>query len=142
LVFLAGEVVVDYELRLKKEFDSTRLWVNAYANDVPCYIPSKRVLAEGGYEAEDSLWYYDRPAKFRPEAEDKIIAAVHSIMPKDFLFDAKRAEFPPPKSPAEALASFRTKADLRIELVASEPLVVDPVAIDFGPDGKLWVCEM
>jgi len=36
LVFLPGEVVVDYSLRLKKEFDASRLWVNAYANDVPC----------------------------------------------------------------------------------------------------------
>jgi len=142
LVFLGGEVVIDYQLRLKKEFDATRLWVTAYANDVPCYIPSRRVLAEGGYEPEESLWYYDRPARFRPEVEERIIAAAHEIMPKEFLFDAKKAEFPPPKSPSEALASFRTKGDLAVDLVASEPLIFSPVAIDFSPDGKLWVCEM
>ena len=51
LVFLAGEVVVDYALRIGWEGDSARLWVVAYSNDVPCYIASKRVLAEGGYEA-------------------------------------------------------------------------------------------
>jgi hypothetical protein len=49
MVFLAGEVVIDYQRRLKREFDETRLWVNAYANDVPCYIPSRRILAEGGF---------------------------------------------------------------------------------------------
>ena len=49
---------------------------------------------------------------------------------------------PPPKSPAESLRSIRTKPGLRVELVAAEPLVVDPVAIDFGADGRLWVCEM
>ena len=49
---------------------------------------------------------------------------------------------PPPKSPDEALRSFRTKPGLTIKLVAAEPLVQSPVAIDFGADGKLWVCEM
>ncbi len=142
LVFLNGEVVVDYALRLKKEFDPARLWVTGYANHVPCYIPSKRILQEGGYEAEDSLWYYDRPQRLAPESEDLIVAAVHDLLPKEFLLDQKRAEFPPPQSAEEALASFRTKPGLIVELVASEPLIVDPVAIDWGADGKLWVAEM
>jgi len=142
LVFLAGEVVVDYSLRLKKEFDAARLWVSGYANYVPCYIPSRRILQEGGYEAEDSLWYYDRPARLAPETEDLIISTVHELMPKSYLFDLQKAEFPPPKSPADSLAAIRTRADLTVELVAAEPLVIDPVAIDFGADGKLWVVEM
>ena len=49
-VALGGEVVVDYALRLKHELGSRGLWVAAYANDVMAYIPSRRVLAEGGYE--------------------------------------------------------------------------------------------
>lgn len=84
MVFLAGEVVIDYQLRLKREFDARRLWVNAYANDVPCYIPSRRILAEGGYEAEDSLWYYDRPARLATSNEDKIIRAVGDLLPRRF----------------------------------------------------------
>ena len=56
-----GEVVVDYVLRLKKEFDAGRLWVTAYANDVPCYIPSERILREGGYEGGGAMVYYARP---------------------------------------------------------------------------------
>jgi hypothetical protein len=84
MVFLAGEVVIDYQLRLKREFDANRLWVNAYANDVPCYIPSRRILAEGGYEAEDSLWYYDRPTRLAPSCEDKIISSVSDLLPRKF----------------------------------------------------------
>jgi hypothetical protein len=84
VVFLAGEVVIDYQLRLKHEFDRTRLWVNGYANDVPCYIPSVRVLREGGYEAQDSLWYYDRPTRLSTNIEERIIRAVHEIMPANF----------------------------------------------------------
>jgi putative membrane-bound dehydrogenase-like protein len=51
-------------------------------------------------------------------------------------------EFPPAKSPQESLAAIETKPGLRVELVASEPLILDPVAIDWGADGKLWVVEM
>ncbi|MBM3841251.1 MAG: hypothetical protein FJ398_25525 [Verrucomicrobia bacterium] len=142
IVFLAGEVVVDYSIRLKSAFDSTRLWINAYANDDPCYIPSRRILREGGYEAEDSLWYYDRPARLAPETEDLIDQAVRELLPKDFVANAKKAEFPPAKSPEESLATIETKAGLKVELAAAEPLVASPVAIDFGPDGKLWVVEM
>lgn len=49
----------------------------------------------------------------------------------------------PPLSPDEALASFRlADPDIRIELVAAEPLVQDPVAISFDAGGRLWVVEM
>jgi hypothetical protein len=87
LVFLPGEVVVDYSLRLKKEF--ARLWVNAYANDVPCYIPSERILKEGGYEGGGAMVYYDRPARLAPGIEALIINAVHELLPKTFLAEER-----------------------------------------------------
>jgi putative membrane-bound dehydrogenase-like protein len=142
LVFLSGEVVVDYALRLKKEFEATRLWVSGYANYVPCYIPSRRILSEGGYEAEDSLWYYDRPQRLAPQIEDLIIKTVHELLPPSFLFDKQKAEFPSAKTPEQALAAFRAPANFTVELVAAEPLVTSPVAIDWSSDGRLWVCEM
>ncbi len=141
-VFLPGEVVVDYALRLKRELDSARVWITGYANYVPCYIPSRRVLAEGGYEAEDSLWYYDRPARISTNAEDLIVRTVEQLLPNSFRADARKAEFPGAKSPAQVLNTFRTSADLIVELVASEPLVASPVAIDWDAQGRLWVCEM
>lgn len=53
---------------------------------------------------------------------------------------------PPLKSPLDAnqarAAFVLSSPDLRIELVAAEPEVVDPVAIAFGNDGSLWVVEM
>jgi hypothetical protein len=84
MIFLPGEVVADYSLRLKKEYDPARLWVNAYANDVPCYIPSKRVWQEGGYEGGDAMIYYDRPVRFNDATEELIISAVHDLMPVRF----------------------------------------------------------
>jgi hypothetical protein len=76
MVFLPGEVVVDYSLRLKHESGRDGLWINAYANDVPCYIPSERILREGGYEGGGAMTYYDAPARFRPGLEEKIVAVV------------------------------------------------------------------
>src|SRR4051794_18397753 len=56
--------------------------------------------------------------------------------------DASKTESISPKSPQESLRSMQTKPGFKIELVAAEPLIVDPVAIDWGADGKLWVVEM
>lgn len=84
MVNLAGEVVVDYSLRLKKELGPDRLWVNAYTNDVPCYIASRRVIREGGYEAESGMYYYDKPSPLAEEVEDIIIAAVHDLLGDTF----------------------------------------------------------
>jgi hypothetical protein len=76
MVFMEGEVVSDYSLRLKAELGDT-LWVNAYSNDVQGYIPSERILYEGGYEADDSTYYYAVPGRFAHGLEDKIDAAVN-----------------------------------------------------------------
>jgi hypothetical protein len=67
-------VVVDYSLRLKKELGP--LWVTGYANDVMAYIPSLRVLKEGGYEGATSMVYYGMPTVWSPRVEDLIVAAV------------------------------------------------------------------
>ena len=84
MVFLAGEVVVDYSIAMKKEFDPDRLWMIAYANDAPCYIPSDRILAEGGYEAESSMLYYARPSRLKPGLEAIIMDAIRAMMPEAF----------------------------------------------------------
>ena len=84
IVFLPGEVVVDYSLRLKKEYDASRLWVNAYANDVPCYIPSKRIWREGGYEAGYAMIYFDRPTRLAEGTEELIVSTVHDLLPREF----------------------------------------------------------
>jgi hypothetical protein len=77
MVFLEGEVVVDYSLRLKDSAKDTlgavAVWPFAYCNSVPGYVPSERVLREGGYEPEGSTPYYGLPGPFAPGIEDKII---------------------------------------------------------------------
>ena len=84
MVFLGGEVVSEYSLRLKRELDGARLWVNAYANDVPSYIPSARMFPEGGYEVDGSMDYYGFPTRLALGTEDRLIATVRSIVPEGF----------------------------------------------------------
>ncbi|MCH8043021.1 MAG: neutral/alkaline non-lysosomal ceramidase N-terminal domain-containing protein [Planctomycetes bacterium] len=144
MLFLPGEVVVDYSLRLKRQLDGRRLWINAYANEAPCYIPSERVLREGGYEGGGAMIYYDQPAHFAPGLEAKIVSTVQQQLAAKFRAksDTSRTEGIAPLSPREALAAFRLRDGMQIDLVAAEPLIVDPVAFDWGPDGRLWVVEM
>jgi len=82
---LPGEVVVDYSLRFKNEYDPARTWVNSYSNDVPCYIPSQRVWEEGGYEAAGAMIYYGRPTRFAPGIESIIAGTVKQLVPQDFI---------------------------------------------------------
>ena len=86
-VALGGEVVVDYSHRLKNEIGAAirepgtekSVWVTAYANDVMAYIPSERVLSEGGYEGDTSMIAYGQPAKWAPGLEDKIVKKVKEL---------------------------------------------------------------
>ncbi|MGD9857529.1 MAG: neutral/alkaline non-lysosomal ceramidase N-terminal domain-containing protein [Planctomycetaceae bacterium] len=79
-VILGGEVVVDYSIRLKQELDHTRTWVAGYANDVMAYIPSLRVLNEGGYEGATAMIYYGLPTAWSAQVEEQIVGAVHSLL--------------------------------------------------------------
>ena len=88
MVGLAGEVVVDYSLRLKKELaaptsagQGPAVWVAGYCNEVFGYVPSQRVLQEGGYEAKDSIFYYDiTVTPFAPSVEKLIVDKTHELV--------------------------------------------------------------
>lgn len=75
-VSLGGEVVVDYANRIKLEHRGKKTWVAGYSHDVMAYIPSRRVLREGGYEGGSSMVYYGLPTIWSPEIEGDILAEV------------------------------------------------------------------
>ncbi|MEC9092424.1 MAG: neutral/alkaline non-lysosomal ceramidase N-terminal domain-containing protein [Planctomycetota bacterium] len=116
IVFMPGEVVVDYAVRLKSELDWERLWITAWSNRMPGYIPSKKVLAEGGYEADFSQVYYGLPGRYQPVIEGQIVKAVRLLAGREFL--AKKDADPSPyhKLPSQesrTLAKF--VSDVRME---------------------------
>ncbi len=80
LVAIGGEVVVDYALRLKKELAGPAVWVAGYSNDVFAYIPSRRVLEEGGYEAGGAMIYSrTHPGPWAPSLEERIVSKIHEL---------------------------------------------------------------
>lgn len=80
IVALAGEVVVDYSLRLKRELPGAPVWVAGYSNEVFGYVPSRRVLTEGGYEGGGAMLYTSHPGPFAPSIEDRIVGKVHELV--------------------------------------------------------------
>ncbi|MEO0333674.1 MAG: dehydrogenase, partial [Bacteroidota bacterium] len=56
--------------------------------------------------------------------------------------DVKDEDPSPVLTPAEEMATFQVEPGMTIQLVASEPMVQEPVVITFDEDGRLWVVEM
>jgi neutral ceramidase len=79
-IALGGEVVVDYSLRFKRKYGFDTLWVAGYSNDVFAYIPSRRVLEEGGYEGGGAMIAYGQPAPFTSDVEEIVARGVDSLM--------------------------------------------------------------
>jgi hypothetical protein len=77
LVGLSGEVVVDYVPLLEAALGHQRLWLAAYCNDVFGYLPSARVLAEGGYETRGL--YAGGIGLFDPKVQDVVVEKVRAL---------------------------------------------------------------
>jgi len=88
-IALGGEVVVDYALRFKDRYGA-ETWISGYANDVMAYIPTLRVLKEGGYEGNTSMMVYGMPAeRWGTDVEEIIAAGVDRVLhPDDIAADA------------------------------------------------------
>ncbi len=134
-VFLGGEVVVDYQFLIEKELSSQQTWVAAYTDDVFAYVASERMRAEGGYEVDTSMLYYLQPGRWQSGTQSLIVRRVREILEDSFSEEqALNAQ--------QALEATRVWDGYQVELVASEPLVRDPINLAFGTDGRVWVVEM
>jgi hypothetical protein len=78
-VLVGGEMVVDYGRRIKRMLAKDHPWTIGYAYEVPCYIPSARLIKEGGYEPDSSLIYYGYYGPFRGEIEMKLLNRVEAL---------------------------------------------------------------
>lgn len=83
LVAICGEAVVDYSLRCKDELANgarTAVWTAGYCNDVFGYLPSERILKEGGYEAGEAMRYTTFPGPFDNSVESRMMAGIHQLI--------------------------------------------------------------
>ena len=150
MVFLGGEVCVDYGLRIKKELgpgegaagNSQRStlnpqltpWVVAYANDVFGYVASERMRPEGGYEVDFSMIYYMLPGRWSTGTEEVVLRRVHEMYDNTGKVG--------PLAPGDAMGTFTYPEGYRLEVVCAEPLIRDPINMALADDGSLWVVEM
>lgn len=78
-VLMGGEVLVDYSRKIKRLLAQDRPWTIGYAYEVPCYIPSARVIKEGGYESDSSLIYYGFYGPFRGDIEMQLLNRLQTM---------------------------------------------------------------
>ena len=77
LVALSGEVVVDYGQLIGDVLGPPDLWLSAYNNDVFGYLPSARVLEEGGYETRGVV--HGGPGFFSSASQGAVVAKVREL---------------------------------------------------------------
>jgi putative membrane-bound dehydrogenase-like protein len=111
-----------------KALDASR----ADADEVP--IISRLGTNNGAWFHSDHLWIQNEDTARLPDLVDR--------RSYQQLLQPLHGDMPPPKTAPQSLKTMRVPAGLKIELVASEPLVTDPIAFDWGIDGSLWVVEM
>lgn len=107
--------------------------------------------SDGLYNLEgklDEVAFFDRVlpagdiAKLYASSGHQADPAVREAQQANVAPDQPPAPNPHPQTPEQSLGMLRVRDGYEAQLVASEPLTLDPVAIDWGPDGKLWVAEM
>jgi len=79
MVALSGEVVVDYAIAIKRKYGGGT-WVAAYTDSVFGYVPSARVLREGGYEGGEAMMYFGRPGPFADTVETTVLNGIDALM--------------------------------------------------------------
>jgi len=94
ILALGGEVAVIYSLKAKRAY-SGNLIVAAYSNDVMSYIPSQRILREGGYEAVESMVFYGQPGPYAEDVEARVTAGIRDVMNRVGLAPKKEAASEP-----------------------------------------------
>ncbi len=80
MVFLGGEVVSRYALRIKHELPQDRVWVSAYSNDVFGYVATEQMRDEGGYEVDFSMVFYNQPGRWASGTEELIFDRLHELL--------------------------------------------------------------
>jgi len=81
-IALTGETVVDYSLNLKAAHGWNTTWISGYNNDLLSYVPSLRVLKEGGYEGTTGMYEYGHRAPYAEPVEERITKKVLDLLQK------------------------------------------------------------
>lgn len=101
------------------------------SRELPPFVRAGRFRNNGAWIHSGSVWWQNEDTASLPNHVDR--RSFDQLL---------TGVLPPPKSPVESLSSIRVPPGFEVELVAAEPLVRDPIALDWGADGRLWIVEM
>ncbi len=99
--------------------------------DIPRIVRSGPNRNNGVWFRDGAMWVQNEDTAHLPDKVDR--RSFRELL----TLDQPRA-----MAPEQSLAAMRPRPGFQVELVAAEPLVQDPIAFEWGPDGKLWVVEM
>ena len=101
-------------------------------------LPELPMIVRGGSARNNGAWF----AKGEMWVQNEDVAHLPNIVQRHSFVELLSGFQPPSLSPTQSLASIQVPANFTVELVAAEPLVQDPVFVDWGEDGRMWVVEM
>ncbi|MBI4659671.1 MAG: c-type cytochrome [Verrucomicrobia bacterium] len=96
------------------------------------------MIVRGGDFPDNGAWFHSRHLWVQNEDT----ASLKDLVDRRSYDELLAGLQPPAKSPKASLESMQLRPGFKVELVAHEPLVMDPIAFEWGADGKLWVAEM
>lgn len=137
IVGVPAEYFTSLGMDIKRRSPFKHTVVAGLANDTIGYLPDREGHKLGGYQTWMGLHSFAEEGTGERMAEE-VLAMLQELA------DAKVTGNPavPPRSPAESLKALHLAEGFEAELVVAEPMVMDPVAIAWGPDTRLWVVEM
>ena len=139
VIHMPGELFVEYQLAAKKMRPDLKVAMAAYGDYGPGYIGTKVAYGEGGYETSP------RASKVDESCEEVLIGGIKTLLGKKLgAEEGFASELPriPPTEAVDTLPGFSVAKGFQIQLVASEPLMGSPVAMEWDAQGGLFVCEM
>src|SRR6185503_4637620 len=80
LIALGGEPVAEYAQRFKTDFAGPLVWTAGYSNDLFGYLPTRRVVREGGYEGGRAVLWSAMPAPLAESAEERVVETVQRLV--------------------------------------------------------------
>ena len=139
VLHMPGELFVEYQLAAKAMRPSGHVAMAAYGDYGPGYIGTQAAYGQGGYETSEPA------SNVAPEVEKVLMDAMRVLLKDDSEPTASyQSELPriAPTSPQDAVATMDVADGFTMQLIAAEPLIASPVAMQWDASGALYVCEM
>jgi putative membrane-bound dehydrogenase-like protein len=113
-------------------------WSREVINGGRGQLPEIPMIVRGGAARNNGAWF----ARQEMWVQNEDVAHLPNIVERYSFSNLLSGFQPPALDPTQSLATLQVPTNFVVELVAAEPVVQDPVFIDWGEDGRMWVVEM